>query len=730
MNRKEACKKARLSIAFEAGERWRRRAPERAGAQERYVEGGPLKADTPVRTREFAERETRRLQRRAFEAAAGFPMTKERMIGPTLDFSSFAPDEEARNAGRPVARIVEMPEPNIIPEGFGSGFLVCPGMLITNHHVLPTLAEAKGVGANFLHEFGSAGLQRGPVFELDPDTFYVSDERLDFAVVAVKPKAEDGTDLGALNFLSLIRATGKILVGHPVSIIQHPSGGPKQYATTQNKLLDVLDEGFIHYSTDTLRGSSGSPAFNQYWETIGLHHEGIPLIQHGKLIAKNGQPWEPETMSEDEILWIANEGVRVSSIVKFLSELKFSSPQKNSLLATLLRGTGDPLLSGGGGPLGNTSLTQSITKETSMGNVVINVAGNATMYINQQEPAAQRPVVDIAPPPSQLPPAVEKLIRFDKVYKNRAGYDEDFLGVKIPLPGVADTRKQELLDGANGKPLVLKYHHFSLVMNRVRRLLMWSAVNVDYSSDRRSDRSRDDFGDDKWIADPRIPGELQIQDEDFYKPATKIDRGHIVRRDDNCWGDTELEQEYSNSDTFHWTNCTPQHESFNQEKKRGLWGKFETHITKEIGAVDNRASIFAGPVLDNAKDPKRDYGHGEIQYPLRFWKVIAAVSQDDGQLSAYGFVLDQIGPIDKFGLEAMNFAPYKKYQASLAEISKLTGVKFPQVLLDADVLGGSGPQSHEVKDLSDVHLRRATTSAATRRGADSVAGGRRGGRRR
>ena len=66
-------------------------------------------------------------------------------------------------------------------------------------------------------------------------------------------------------FLPLIGVKGKILKGDPVNIIQHPEGGPKRYATVNNRLLDLRDDGFLLYETDTLEGSSGSPVFNQHW---------------------------------------------------------------------------------------------------------------------------------------------------------------------------------------------------------------------------------------------------------------------------------------------------------------------------------------------------------------------------------------------------------------------------------------------------------------------------------
>ena len=124
----------------------------------------------------------------------------------------------------------------------------------------------------------------------------------------------------------------------------------------------------------------------------------------------------------------------------------------------------------------------------------------------------------------------------------------------------------------NSAPLVLKYHHYSLVMNANRRLQMWSAVNVDYTPSKRR-KERKEFGTDTWIPDPRIAGEDQIQDQELYDPAKKFDRGHIVRRDDTAWGNTAEEEILANSDSFHFTNSTPQHEQFNRAEFgfHGLW---------------------------------------------------------------------------------------------------------------------------------------------------------------
>lgn len=238
---------------------------------------------------------------------------------------------------------------------------------------------------------------------------------------------------------------------------------------------------------------------------------------------------------------------------------------------------------------------------------------------------------------------------------------------------------------------------------------MWSAVNVDYSVTKRDGRSRKDFGNDdkSWRLDPRVKKDYQVSNEQFYGPAKRVDRGHMIRREDNCWGNTPLEIEYANADSFHWTNCTPQHQAFNQSGLNGLWGKLEDHIKESLNLVNNKASIFAGPVLDNKNDPKIDFGSGDVQYPLKFWKILIAVDQHEG-LMAYGFVIDQSDVILKFGLEPIDFIKFKTQQMNLQAITQMTGVHFPDILYKSDVLKPNavmaGVESRQILTLQDVQL--------------------------
>jgi endonuclease G len=251
--------------------------------------------------------------------------------------------------------------------------------------------------------------------------------------------------------------------------------------------------------------------------------------------------------------------------------------------------------------------------------------------------------------------------------------------------------------GDQGEVIRLPYHHFSIVMNQARQTCMLAASNADYNEDQRDERPRKAFGGEDWRLDPRVPAELQIEDKEFYRPAGRIDRGHIVRREDNCWGASRLEREYANADSYHWTNCTPQHEAFNQERARkpeykevvGLWGALESHLVRQLNAVGRRATIFAGPILAH-DDPGRDFGSGHFQYPTRFWKVVCVARQERGaaKLYVYGFILDQGDVIRRFGIERIDVGAFAAHQRSLAAIQDETGLRFAPEILAGDVMSG------------------------------------------
>ena len=672
-------------IMMEAARRWRKSSRGQKVLNQLAALGDePTGLDTPRREKQFEERSAV-LQRAAQLRQLGrLPIGIERKIGSTLDFIENAPSEAARNAGRPVVRVVSSCDPSVEATGFATGFLVGPQLLLTNWHVFPDAAQAKGAGANFFHERGESGVAVGETFEIDSDYFFLSHERLDFALVGIKADAVSGKKLAEVDPVSMTAAPAKILIGQPVNIVQHPNGGPKTWVTmNENRLIDISDEGFLQYTADTLQGSSGSPLFSRAWELVGLHRSGVPEMHKGKIVAVDGSEWN-EDMGDDKVHWIANEGARTSAILRALSEVRLDDQRQQSLLDKFLAGTADPVeevkqLLGGSAPRPD-HVQPDGANLINAGDRQMIFTGPVTIVIGEQADA------------SGTPAAFERSIQFDPDYGGRKGYRSDFLGDGLiaPQPTVAAARRGGLLM-KDGKMHVLDYHHYSLAMNAERRLMMWSAANVDYSPERRQVGGRSSFGSDRWVYDPRIPAEVQLG-ERFYGPAKQSDRGHVVRRQDSAWGDSAQEVEFANSDTFHWTNCTPQHAAFNRAAapskyrlEEGLWGGFEMYTQSQLQKGDTRACIFAGPILAD-DDPEVDLGRGPVKIPLRFWKVVVvkAPGAKKSSLQAYGFMLDQKELLDRFGIE---FAPgrFSRYRAALKTITAASGVQFDKSILDSEV---------------------------------------------
>jgi endonuclease G, mitochondrial len=72
----------------------------------------------------------------------------------------------------------------------------------------------------------------------------------------------------------------------------------------------------------------------------------------------------------------------------------------------------------------------------------------------------------------------------DPNYADRKGYDSGFLaGFDVPLP--RPTKPSQLAALADGSH-VIPYHHFSIVMDKRRRLPVFTASNLDFSSAKKN----------------------------------------------------------------------------------------------------------------------------------------------------------------------------------------------------------------------------------------------------
>ena len=153
---------------------------------------------------------------------------------------------------------------------------------------------------------------------------------------------------------------------------------------------------------------------------------------------------------------------------------------------------------------------------------------------------------------------------------------------------------------AGDSPYEFRYHHFSVVMNAARRLAYFTAVNIDGTLIKRPGRERD-----RWILDPRLPAEQQVDNSFYGRP---FDRGHLVRRLDPAWGRSKSVVKSANDDTFHFTNCSPQHARFNEGKN--FWAGLEDYVLDTADKEDQRVTVFTGCVFED-DDP----GDGRCKFP-------------------------------------------------------------------------------------------------------------------
>lgn len=341
--------------AWRAAQRFEDSAAERARTRQAQQHTGCAVHDTfdQVRARterlvELNEAPAEALLDAARLGASDRRSVYQRIIGASNDLQSVSFLSRGLRAAAPVARIVLTVNGRELP--YGTGFLVSPELLLTNHHVLGSPDLARQVVAEFAAEVDVDYRPRSTVrYRLDPGAFFVSGRELDFTLVRVLPGADGQPPGAAFGWNPLLRTQGKIVTGEPVNLIGHPMGRLKEI-TIRASRVDQQTEDFLQYSADTERGSSGSPVFNDQWEVVALHHSAVPRRDdRGRLVRTDGTParhGDPDSA----IAWIGNEGTRVSSLLEFLSSLEFTPAQRDLLSgmgpAAMVTGTGPPPAAG------------------------------------------------------------------------------------------------------------------------------------------------------------------------------------------------------------------------------------------------------------------------------------------------------------------------------------------------------------------------------------------------
>ena len=222
---------------------------------------------------------------------------------------------------------------------FATGFLVGKNYLLTNYHVFNEKDKdnIKNFVVQFRYEQNALGQNARTVeYYLEPESFCVSDEQLDYTLIRVKAR-EDYKDIGLafpeagenFGWLPMLMDSTLIappvtcceqvkdiqgidseripyagLSGEPVFIIQHPRGAQRRIVLFNNQVQNIY-QNFLQYQADADFGSSGSPILNSQWQLVGLHHAALVK-------------WDEQKSDEQKLEVQGNLGTRVCQIVKHL----------------------------------------------------------------------------------------------------------------------------------------------------------------------------------------------------------------------------------------------------------------------------------------------------------------------------------------------------------------------------------------------------------------------------
>lgn len=567
---------------------------------------------------------------------------------------------------------------------WGTGFLITPDLLITNHHVIPDEASAARSFAEFGYEAGETGeLMSGKRFKLLPGKGFVTSpkEALDMTIVAIAPVADDGqVSISNYGFLRLSPSVDKVAELEFVSIIQHPNGDEKYIAIRENKVIKIGDtdparDTRIWYQSDTAPGASGSAVYNDQWQVVALHHSAVVesrTAADGTIQVKlQSGEWAPKNDNDEynePLSYIANEGIRVSKIIEYVQGyVRDVANQARAL--TLLKVFLDDVL-------GVKSITPTTVKTA--------IGGTAIAPVESLEAATT--------PKKKVWPVAH--------YEGRTGYDENFLGMSIPFPVATSTALAfgpvTPVDGTDDN--LLRYTHFSILHNSVRKIAFVTGVNI--NGDRWTNIKR---GTDVWYYDGRIPLELQLGDEMYSGEPSSVgnkgyfDRGHLVRRQDPDWG-TLPEANQADEDTFHWSNCSPQYWEFNQGQQ--LWQGLENYILDNTSQDKIKAIVFSGPVFS-----AEDEAHRGVQIPQLFFKVVG-VTDSAGKLYASAYIVSQARWAQNIPFEVLPVQDFNHFQTTIEKIEQQTGLQFAAALKENDVL--KGQPDVDLRSLADIkHPRRS-----------------------
>ncbi len=625
--------------------------------------------------------------------------------------------EPLKRVIRSVGR-VELPGHPRLPYG-GTGFVVGDGLLMTNRHVAEIFALGLGLrnlafipgrkaAIDFLRE-----RERAESINLGVRDIVMIHPYWDMALLRVDGLPPEQKPL------QLALAAPEDLLRKEVAVIGYPAFDPRNPTDVQDEVFGGVYEvkrlqpgligersqvesygsivSAISHDSSTLGGNSGAAAVSpDNGDVLALHFSGTYLV------ANYGVP-AYEFSRDGRVIdaGVQFAGTPVRGPTPWDSSWRGRDRTETAVADTGAGGAGGEAGGGKAADGGVSAPAGSDEGDSASFTIPLDITvrfGKASLKRAASEAAAAGPTLATAA-------AIERMVEpfHETDYAGRRGYDPDFLGRPLPLPKAKDNTA--LARTAAGES-ELRYHHFSVLMHRKRRLALMTASNVDASKAAKrpeprpeADYTRDGLGglgendQERWFRDDRIMAVEQLSDRFFNLDRKAFDKGHLVRREDVAWGATYDELRRANGDTYHITNCSPQVKGFNRSSTPDIdtnWGDLENLV---LGQADTeRLSVFAGPVLadsDRIFVGVDDVGPVEVQIPSRYWKVI--VARRGTRLESYGFLLQQ--DLADAGLEFAVPLKWRPFMIALRDLEPLAGVTFPRVMHAGDQAGSDGGES-------------------------------------
>lgn len=300
------------------------------------------------------------------------------------------------------------------------------------------------------------------------------------------------------------------------------------------------------------------------------------------------------------------------------------------------------------------------------------------------------------------------------------GYDEQFLGIRVPLPQLGKNLQKHIAinqyPGPNGDK-VLDYIRFSVVYNKTKKLPFFTAVNIEGATEVLS-KLHEPRISCVWQKDERIKSGadfFQYGNEDYI--SSGFQKGHMVRYYDPAWGNSDKTSKQAMQDTFCYTNCCPQVGAYNA----GLWNDLEDYYMARAMYQDKRLTVFTGPIFNKAKQINN------LLVPINFWKVVVYLNSEK-KPEALAFIISQELAFEQMSREKLlvadklvkarltqadierlfNDKNLKKWVVKLSLIESKTGLKFN--LGNFDLNNEQAPLFHlNIKSPSTLNTQLAAT---------------------